>query len=490
MRRYIGIVLASAMAITGASLAGCGDDEANGTGGNGTGGSGTGGSGTGGSGTGGMGGGGGEVVDLCADAGGSGQVVIDTEEITEDTRLSLPCTYVLARQVYVIGATLFVDAGVQVGGDNGSALIVTTSGMIDAQGTADEPIVFTSSRAEGSRLTGDWGGVVLLGRARLAWGNAACDGTEGECVANIEGLPDSETRGRFGGDDDTHNCGTMRYVLIQYAGFRFGMDNELNALTVGACGDQTTLEYIQVHRGLDDGFEFFGGTSDLKFGLCTGTGDDCFDTDQGYTGTIMNFIGHHFAGSSDDPRGVESDNFSSNNDVEPRSNPVMMYGTIVANTDSTTQQGIVNRRGTYAVIDGVVVGYYGSAGYDMRDSAWETGWTGVDGPLVVKNSCFTSNNPNWPPVGTDCGTMDASGDCNDPEDVPGDQTFDEEMMLGAAELNNQELTPAELIEESAFSGAATGGDPDYSINPASGCMGAFAPDGTDWTTPWAAYPVD
>ncbi|MEM8610181.1 MAG: hypothetical protein AAGF92_24035 [Myxococcota bacterium] len=486
MKKYLVIAMVGAVAALGT---GCSDDSDNG----GTGGTaGSGGSG-GTAGTGATGGGGGNVVDLCADAGGSGQVLIESEEITEDTLLTADCTYVLTRQVYVIGSTLEIEPGVEIGGDNGSALIITTSGMIDAEGTAEAPIVFTSSRPSGERLTGDWGGVVMLGLARLSWGNAECDGTQGECVANIEGLPDSETRGRFGGDDDSHNCGTLRYARIEYAGFRFGMDNELNALTVGGCGDTTTLEYIQVHRGLDDGFEFFGGTTNLTYGLCTGTGDDCFDTDQGYRGTIMNFIAHHFAGSSDDPRGVESDNFSSNNDVEPRSNPVMMYGTIVANTDSTTQQGVVTRRGTYAVLDGVVVGWYERAGFDMRDASWETGWTGVDGPFVVKNSCFTSNNPNWPPLGTDCEDENmAMGDCNDPDDVPADETFDEETELAVGALANQELTPAELgLTEADFEGAANGDTPDYAIDmEGSGCMGAFAPDGTDWTEGWTAYPVN
>ncbi|NNE20749.1 MAG: hypothetical protein HKN10_19945 [Myxococcales bacterium] len=467
MRKYLGIALVGAMVAFGA---GCSDDDppATGTGGSG--------------GSGGTGGG-----------GPCGDVEITDEEITVDTAWDDPtCTYILTREVYVVGATLTIGAGVTVAGDNGSALVVTTSGMIDAQGTAADPIVFTSSRAEGQRLTGDWGGVVLLGEARLSWGNAECDGALGECVANIEGLPDTEDRGQFGGNDDAHNCGTIEYARIEFAGFRFGADNELNGLTVGGCGSATTLDYIQVHRGLDDGVEFFGGTSSISHVIVSGTGDDGIDWDQGYNGVIENFIVHHFAGSSDDPRGIEADNFSQNNDVEPRSAPQVMYGTIVASPDTTNQQGMVLRRGTWGTVDGVVVSGWDRAGVDIRDASWELtgGWpTG----LAVTNSCFDANDPNYPPLGTDCDNPDENlrmGDCNDPEDVPAAQTFDEATEMAAAARGNLEEDPGLGDFSGAIDGSST---PDYSITNAN-CMGAFATmgadNGTDWTEGWTAFPAD
>ena len=477
MRRYIGIVLVGALAVTGATFIGCSDDDDNG----GTGGSGG-------------GGGGGAVVDLCTDNGGSGEVQISNEDITENTLLTADCTYRLTRQIYVGGgATLTVNPGVQVVGDNGSALIVTTNGRIEAEGTADEPIVFTSSRAVGQRAPGDWGGVVMLGTAPLSWGSpAGCNGELGECRSNIEGLPDTEARGIFGGNDPSHDCGSLEYVRIEFAGFVFGEDNELNSLTLGGCGTDTNLDFIQVHRGEDDGFEFFGGLADLSHGICTGTGDDCVDWDQGYRGNITNFIAHHFAGNSSDPRGIEADNWSENNDVEPRSAPMVRYGTVVASPGGVTDQGIVLRRGTLGVLDGLVVAYYDGPGFDMRDASWRDGnWTtnDPDSALVVKNSCFTDNDPDWPAVGTNCGQPGATGDCNDPEGVPGDQTFDELTELAQPALNNQIVAPNDLgLLVSDIAPAATGGAPDYSVNDASGCAGAFAPSGDDWTTGWTSYP--
>ncbi len=486
MIRYIGIVLAGALV----ALAGCSDDTTNGTGG-------VGGTGA----TGGTGGTGGTptFADPCADQGGSGQVDVASEEISEDTIWRSACTYLLAADtiVYVVNdTTLEIEPGTTVLGSNGSALVITQEATIEAPGTAAEPIIFTSSRAEGSRTPGDWGGVVLLGSARLSWGNEECDGEQGQCTANIEGLPAQENRGTFGGNDDSDDCGTITYARIEFAGFTIGMDNELNSLSVGGCGSATTLDYIQVHRGLDDGFEFFGGTANLSHGICTGTGDDCFDTDQGYRGTIDQFIAHHFAGSSNDPRGIESDNFSNNNDVQPRSAPIFTNGTVVATTGTSTDQGIVARRGTYATYDGVAVAYYADRGFDMRDASWETGWDGTeDGAFVVKNSCFAENSPNWPPLGTDCeDEMAASGDCNDPEGVVAEDTFDEATELASAALSNQEGSDAESLlglTQAAIAPATTGGTPDYALSAQAteDCSGAFS-GGSDWTTGWTAYPVD
>ena len=361
--------------------------------------------------------------------------------------------------------------------------------MIDAQGTAEDPIVFTSASAQ--RAPAQWAGVVLLGTARLSVGSQACNGEDGECQEFIEGLPTTDTRNIYGGDDDSHNCGTMRYVRIEFAGDELSPDNELNSLTVGGCGTDTTLEFLQVHRGEDDGFEFFGGTVDLQYAVCSGTGDDCFDTDKGYTGTISNFIAHHFAGSSSDPRGIEADNDRDNPNAEPRANPVFRNGTIVADPDATTQQGILFRRGTYAVGDGLVVAYYGTKGIDIADTAWATtpGWDvttpdgNPDSPFVVKNSCFAENNENYP------------DDDNDPENADPNPTafFDEPIELTKANLANQEFdTGAELITQGAIDPAETGGDPDYSLVQGAidaGCLGAFAPDRTDWTAGWTAYPA-
>lgn len=481
MRKYLGLVLVGAMVAFGA---GCSDDDGSGgSGGSGTGGSGTGG--TGGGGTGGSPGG----LDLCAENGGSGTIEFP-QEITEDTVLTPDCDYLLTENVgstfVTNGAVLTVEPGVTVRGEQAAALIVTTEGRIEAEGTSDDPIVFTSSAPVGARNPGDWGGVVLLGKSRV---NRlipdGCDGTAGECTDSIEGIePDAELGTFFGGNDDTHNCGTLRYVRIEYAGFIFGEDNELNALTVGACGSDTTLEYIQLHRGEDDGLEFFGSTADAQYILVTGTGDDGLDTDQSYSGTISNAIVHHFAGRSDDPRGIEADNWNSNQNAEPRSNPTFQYVTLIGDAGSAaenTQQGAVLRRGTFGTIDGAVIVDFNRAGVDIRDSAWAQDG-GYPDNLNVTNTCFNNNGPDLPtddPVPCPADPDDANSDCND-QDGEGN-AFPEDTDLATGNFLGEDPQLGDV------SGAVDGsGTPDYSVSNGN-CMGAFAPDGTDWTQGWTEY---
>lgn len=465
MRKYIGIVLASTMAAASAGLIGCSDDGGSG----GT--AGTGGS----AGTGGTGGGG-TVANPCQDNGGSGVVEITAEDITQDTVFEAACTFILTRETYVLDAELSIEAGTEIQGDQGSALIITNTGRIDASGTSDAPIVFTSSALASEAAPGDWGGVVLLGKARLSWGDTTCDGEAGECVGSVEGIAPGNPRGAFGGNDDTHDCGTMQYVRIEYAGFQFGEDNELNGLTVGGCGDQTTLSYIQVHRGLDDGVEFFGGTASIDHLIVTGPGDDGLDWDQGWRGKADNLIVHHFSSNTSSPNGIEADNQGSgDNNVQPRSAPEVSNATIIGD-GRVEGSGVVTRVGTWGILDGLVVVGFGGAGYDMRNGAWSVAGGWPEG-IVVENSCFDDNGENYPV------------DENDEKDesvAGGADFFDEPTLLADAARNNFEEDP----ELGNFDSAATGGNPapDYSLANEN-CLGAFGgPGGTDWTADWTAYP--
>ncbi|MET0391266.1 MAG: hypothetical protein ABW321_35160, partial [Polyangiales bacterium] len=229
-------------------------------------------SGRGGSNAGGAGGSGGSsgMEEEC-DPTATDEVNVDAD-ITEDTTWECG-TYLLQKIVYVTeGATLTIKPGVQVLGDTDqsgvvTALIVTRGAKLDAVGTPTQPIVFSSGNPEGARQPGDWGGVVLLGAATINTGTCeeadddACTG--GFFQSNVEGLDPTDPKSLFGGTDDEHNCGSLEYARIEFAGFQLSMDNELNGLTVAACGSETKLNHIQVHRGSDDGIEFFGGTAGL-----------------------------------------------------------------------------------------------------------------------------------------------------------------------------------------------------------------------------------
>lgn len=192
------------------------------------------------------------VMAVCALAAGftafENRAVRVDADITADTTWSSGSRYILEKTIYVENASLTIEPGVVVEGESGSALVVTADAKLFVRGRADSPVVFTSAKPEGARARGDWGGVVLLGRAPV-----------NEPNASIEGLPEGETRGGFGGSDVNDSCGVIEYARIEFAGFEVYKDNELNGLTLGGCGKHTIVRNVQVHRALDDGIEIFGG---------------------------------------------------------------------------------------------------------------------------------------------------------------------------------------------------------------------------------------
>ncbi|MEM7609026.1 MAG: hypothetical protein AAF411_27065, partial [Myxococcota bacterium] len=268
-------------------------------------------------------------------------IVAVNADITTDTTWTADNVYQLDTTVYVSNATLTIMPGTVIQGAAGqNALVVTTSGRLVAEGTAADPIIFTSSNAVGEREPGDWGGVVLLGLAPI--------NVEGG-VTNIEGLDPGEARGQYGGDNAAHDCGSLRYVRIEWAGFVFGEDNELNGLTLGGCGTDTGLDFIQVHGGRDDGIEFFGGTANLSHAIVSQNGDDALDTDQGYVGNVQFFVNIQ-DGRGDN--GLEGDNLEDAEDSTPRSAPVIFNATFIGNDNG---DGLRVRRGSAGQIGNVVV---------------------------------------------------------------------------------------------------------------------------------------
>ncbi len=165
-------------------------------------------------------------------------------------------------------------------GENASALIVSRGGKILAEGTSALPIIFTAQADDLQGSVPDldnglWGGVIILGKAKL-------NTVPGE--QQIEGIAKTEPRGLYGGDDDNDNSGTFKYVSIRHGGTDIGEGNEINGLTLGGVGKNTTIEYVEVFANKDDGVEFFGGAPRLKNIIVAFVGDDSFDYDQGYSG--------------------------------------------------------------------------------------------------------------------------------------------------------------------------------------------------------------
>jgi hypothetical protein len=340
---------------TGGATSGGGSGGTGGSGGGTTGGSGgTAGSGTGA--TGGTAGGGGSTCDLS----GTGKAKMDVPNpITADMTLTADTVWTVKDIVHVMApATLTIEPCTRIEGTKTpiGVLVVTKGAKINAVGTENEPILFTSPQPVGSRAAGDWGGVILLGKSQT-----------NDVDAVIEGLADAPEN-HYGGTDDADNSGTMSYVRIEYAGYELSPDNEVNGLTFGAVGSGTTINHIEVNQGLDDCYEWFGGSVNADHLICNVDGDDSFDTDRGYRGKLMYLFGRKRANPSADPNGFEWDNNHNDNAATPVSHPDVKHATLCGfGTDvGVTTYGGVFRRGDTGVIDDwVAVGF--SYGVDTRD---------------------------------------------------------------------------------------------------------------------------
>lgn len=239
----------------------------------------------------------------------------------------------LQNKVYVKnGATLTIMPGTIIRGDKNSqgSLIITKGSKIMAEGTQTNPIVFTSNESVGNRAEGDWGGLVILGKAV----NNQPGG-----IANIEGIaPTSDTE--FGGTDDNDNSGKLKYIRIEFAGIALQPNKEINGITFGSVGKQTEVDFIQVSFSGDDSFEWFGGTVDAKHLIAYRGLDDDFDTDFGYRGRVQFGLiirDKDLSDAAGDSNAFESDNDATGSVAQPLTAAVFSNITIVGpKGDGTT----------------------------------------------------------------------------------------------------------------------------------------------------------
>lgn len=241
-------------------------------------------------------------------------IVVVSGVIDENTSWSNDNIYELAGRIIVDdGFTLTIEAGTIIKGREGdginaSVLMIARGGKINAIGTADAPIIMTSvlddimpGQVAGTTLDqddkGKWGGLVILGKAPIS--------VNGATEAQIEGVPASETKGIYGGNDAADNSGTIKFVSIRHGGTILGPDSEINGLTLGGVGNGTVISDIEIFANSDDGIEFFGGSVNVSNLLITYQGDDGIDVDQAYSGTVDGFLVIHEGTKTD--KGLEID---------------------------------------------------------------------------------------------------------------------------------------------------------------------------------------
>jgi hypothetical protein len=286
-------------------------------------------------------------------------VIVVTGSVTGTESWTNNFYYVLRGAVFVqAGATLNIQAGTRVIGESGSVgtLIVLRGGRLNAIGTREQPIVFTSDQAVGNRNRGDWGGLIINGAAPVN-----LEGGQGQGEADT---------GVYGGDNPNDNSGTLRYVRVEYAGVEFSPDNELNGIAFQGVGRGGTFEYIQVHMNRDDALEWFGGTADIKYAVASNAADDSFDWTFGWTGRAQFIVIHQRGDDADN--GIEADNNEFNNNLQPRSHPQIYNLTMCGDRDTNEGAESVRaaniRRGTAFTIRNFLVQGFKATGFQISDA--------------------------------------------------------------------------------------------------------------------------
>ena len=392
-------------------------------------------------------------------------------EIKGNRTLSADTVYTLDGFVYVVdGATLTIPAGTVIQGKSGTkaALIVERGGKLMAEGTAEDPIIFTSDKPAGQRNYGDWGGVILCGKAKINSGEA-----------QVEGGP----RTMYGGEDDHDNSGVLKYVRIEFGGIEFDTDKEINGLTICAVGDATVIDHVQCSYTKDDSFEWFGGTVNCRNLVAFRGWDDDFDTDAGFS------------------NGFESDNDGDGSSNTPLNNPrfsnvtlIGPYATLAdtANTNSSFasdnaygpyQAAMHLRRNTrLQVYNSVFAGWPLGLLLDS-DNCMNSAAEGITNPannLVVKNCILAGMRQNFD------------------QDVESATLTTEEYFNNAALNNRVVATNAELGIAGAFNLASPSFLPESGSSLLSGAdfsgltgfetvdfIGAFGTE--DWTSGWCNF---
>jgi hypothetical protein len=476
---------------------------------------------------GGVGGQGDVVPAECGNPSKDGVLVY--QDITSETTWDCP-VYTLTQPIYVHSSggaqtVLHIKPGVTVRGLKGvepvklpGALIITRSGRIDAAGTREKPITFTTAEPQDQWGPGTWGGLVLLGRAPV---NAPANFESSALPAGevyAEALPRSEhsiygsardvgpggvggapsggaggAGANDGGDYVGWNCGTIKYARVDFAGFKAGSSKELNGITLAGCGSETVIDHVQVHRCSDDGIEVFGGSPNFSYIVLTGNQDDQFDWDQGFRGKVQFMaIQVHEDADNADSCGFEADGYATPDaPVGLASSPRLWNVTMIAS--KVTQRGIRFRDGTRAFVSNAILVAHSDGvpkGLIDIDHAL-TADSLLAGKLVVQHSIFCGG---WPALGQ--------------ADSQGTTYLEQDYFTGngAGATGNDVISAASALWLNAFNiaqpdwvpsagsiaaqGAATPSDVDGStfFDASATYRGAFKPGGEDWTAGWTTYP--
>jgi hypothetical protein len=445
-------------------------------------------------------------------------------DILASRTLYADTAYTLSGFIHVAnGATLTIQPGTIIKGDFnvlGSSLLILKGAKINAVGTPNAPIVFTSSRPAGQRQPGDWGGLLLIGNALNNRSGAVAvegSGTDGATVVSAKNY----TVIYNGGTTPTDNSGTLSYVRVEFGGFAPVQDQEFNSFTFCAIGSGTRASYLESLDGLDDSYEFFGGGFDIDHLIAFETADDHFDMSEGWSGRMQYLIGINTkqltprtgAGNySIDLEGIENDGCNGSgcdlgHNSTPFTIPLVANFTLIGCGQASCMganggHGLMLRRGTGGYYVNGVVARWTTDGVSLRDSATfvrmgNTPTPSATADLQLRNILFAETNGKVFQAPANLATS-AQAD----------------MDLAANNLTLSAATAASLFTAIPAVGATPASIADFDFSPATGSpiatgglstftgsiqakagtyvvptayLGAVAPGGTKWWTGWTSY---
>ena len=324
-------------------------------------------------------------------------------DITASRTLHADTVYTLSSFVHVTGSgtVLTIEPGTVIEGTPGSALFILQGAQINANGTAADPIVFTSSQPANDRRPGDWGGLILVGQGQInRSGTIQLEGTNTSTANYVVNYSGGSAAGNTG------SSGTLRYVRVEFAGFGPQPNQELNSFTFAAVGSGTTVEFVQALAGLDDSFEWFGGAVDGKYLVSYEAGDDHFDASEGYLGRNQYLIGFQSVildpvqgqgNLSTDPQGFEVDGCGSSSgsgcdlgfDSAPLNTPLFANFTMVGTgqndrvASTSGGVGLLLRRGTSGFYVNGVLARWPRAAISLQHNETQARFT--SGEAVLRN---------------------------------------------------------------------------------------------------------
>ena len=314
--------------------------------------------------------------------GGEDTYVLDSD-ITENVTLETGKTYTLNGGVHVkSGATLTIQPGVTIVAQHDETvdyILIEQGAKIDAQGTAAQPIVMTSEKKE----AGAWGGLHICGYAHT---------NNGSGKSEIGNAP-------YGGNNDADNSGTLKYIRLEYTGYAFDEEHEANGVSFYGVGNGTTVEHLQAYQGSDDGFEFFGGSVNVKYMVVTSCSDDSFNWTEGWNGKAQFLVAYQEGESS---LGyacdclMECDNNGTNNAATPVAHPTIANATLIGNGGDA--QGVRLRAGTQVELYNTIITGKGKpltvetneTENALKDGTSKLEYVAISGELSSKQGIYTN----------------------------------------------------------------------------------------------------